>query len=79
MASSTSASTPSYRRPESRLGVGGEKWVPAIGDRVRLPSHGYEGTLRYLGETHIRDGIWAGVELEGLFQGKGRNDGSVDK
>ncbi len=76
MASSTS--TPSYRRPESRAGLEGAKWTPTVGDRVRLPSHGYEGTLRYLGPTHIRDGIWAGVELEGGFKGKGRNDGSVD-
>lgn len=78
MAPSASQTTPSFKRPESRAGMS-DKWVPALGDRVRLPSHGYEGRLRYLGETHIRDGIWAGVELEGLFQGKGRNDGSVDK
>ncbi|CAK9784955.1 hypothetical protein CC85DRAFT_315955 [Cutaneotrichosporon oleaginosum] len=74
----SSTSTPSYRRPESRAGLETSKWTPAVGDRVRLPSHGYEGTLRYLGPTHIRDGIWAGVELEGGFKGKGRNDGSVD-
>ncbi|KAL1408032.1 hypothetical protein Q8F55_004829 [Vanrija albida] len=80
MSTSTSAvATPSYRRPESRASITAEpKWSPQVGDRVRLPSHGYEGTLRYLGPTHIRDGIWAGVELEGGFQGKGRNDGSVD-
>lgn len=71
---SSGVSTP-YLRPESRAG---EKWVPAVGDRVRLPSHGYEGILRYLGTTHIRDGTWAGVELEGAFKGRGRNDGTVD-
>lgn len=71
-----STSTP-YTRPESRAGAQ-DKWIPAVGDRVRLPSHGYEGTLRYLGTTHIRDGIWAGVELEGAFKGRGRNDGTVD-
>lgn len=76
MATSTATVTPSYKRPESRAGG---KWTPTVGDRVRLPSHGFEGTVRYLGETHIRDGIWAGVELEGLFQGKGRNDGSIDR
>lgn len=70
----SSTSTP-INRPESRAG---EKWTPAVGDRVRLPSHGYEGTLRYLGTTHIREGIWAGVELEGAFKGRGRNDGTVD-
>ncbi|TXT13250.1 hypothetical protein VHUM_00617 [Vanrija humicola] len=80
MSTSTSAvATPTFRRPESRASTMAEaKWSPQVGDRVRLPSHGYEGTLRYLGPTHIRDGIWAGVELEGGFQGKGRNDGSVD-
>lgn len=72
----SSTSTP-YRRPESRTGMEA-KWTPTVGERVRLPSHGYEGTLRYLGPTHIRDGIWAGVELDGGFKGKGRNDGSVD-
>jgi hypothetical protein len=68
----SAASTP---RPESRAG---DKWAPVLGERVRLPSHGYEGTLRYLGTTHIREGIWAGVELEGAFKGRGRNDGTVD-
>lgn len=77
MAASTST-TPAYRRPESRAGTYDPKWAPAVGDRVRLPQHGYEGTLRYLGETHNREGTWAGVELEGGFRGKGRNDGSVD-
>lgn len=77
--STTSAVAAPFRRPESRASITAEpKWSPQVGDRVRLPSHGYEGTLRYLGPTHIRDGIWAGVELEGGFQGKGRNDGSVD-
>jgi hypothetical protein len=76
-ASMASSSTSTPFRSESRTG-NHDKWTPAVGDRVRLPGHGYEGTLRYLGTTHIRDGIWAGVELEGAFKGRGRNDGTVD-
>ncbi|KZT62068.1 hypothetical protein CALCODRAFT_505884 [Calocera cornea HHB12733] len=49
-----------------------------VGDRVRLESKGWEGTLRYLGEVHFRDGLWAGVELLPGFSGKGKNDGSVE-
>ncbi|KZO98863.1 hypothetical protein CALVIDRAFT_534949 [Calocera viscosa TUFC12733] len=49
-----------------------------VGDRVRLESKGWEGTLRYLGEVHFRDGLWAGVELLPGFAGKGKNDGSVE-
>ncbi|ORX37067.1 hypothetical protein BD324DRAFT_624655 [Kockovaella imperatae] len=82
MASSTTTSTTPYgaRRPESRLagGSGAEHWSPAIGERVRMQAMGMEGTLRYLGETEFKAGVWAGVELEGGFAGKGKNDGSVN-
>jgi hypothetical protein len=48
-----------------------------IGDNVRIESLGFEGCLRYIGEIDNKSGLWAGVELSGGFQGKGKNDGSV--
>lgn len=82
MASSTTSVTPYGRRPESRAsivsGADGEgKWVPIIGERVRMQAMGMEGTLRFVGETDFKAGVWAGVELEGGFAGKGKNDGSI--
>ncbi|ODN90790.1 hypothetical protein L198_06107 [Cryptococcus wingfieldii CBS 7118] len=53
------------------------KWVPVVGERVRISSMGYEGTLRFYGATEFKEGVWAGVELEGGFKGKGKNDGNV--
>jgi hypothetical protein len=81
MAASTT--TPHSRRPESRASTtndhgNGHKWEPIEGERVRMQSLGMEGTLRFKGETLFKDGVWAGVELEGGFAGKGRNDGSVE-
>lgn len=49
-----------------------------IGDKVRIESLGYEGTLRYIGEIEGKLGLWAGVELSGGFAGKGKNDGTVN-
>ncbi len=82
VASSTNSTTPFARRPESRASNaqegGGAGWMPVIGDRVRMSSMGMEGTLRFIGQTQFKEGVWAGVELEGGFAGKGKNDGSVD-
>lgn len=39
---------------------------------------GYEGVLRFYGTTEFKEGVWAGVELEGGFKGKGKNDGTVE-
>ena len=75
--SSMANSTPHARRPESRLN--GEHWQPVVGEKVRINSMGMEGTLRYMGETQFKAGTWAGVELEGGFAGKGKNDGSVNE
>ncbi|ODO00112.1 hypothetical protein I350_06737 [Cryptococcus amylolentus CBS 6273] len=80
MASSTTSTTPFARRPESRASErdpGTSKWVPVVGERVRISSMGYEGTLRFYGATEFKEGVWAGVELEGGFKGKGKNDGNV--
>ncbi|KAJ7471366.1 CAP Gly-rich domain-containing protein [Mycena galericulata] len=49
-----------------------------VGDNVRIESLGYEGTLRYLGITDGKPGLWAGVELAGGFAGKGKNNGTVN-
>ncbi|WVQ73438.1 hypothetical protein IAR50_003010 [Cryptococcus sp. DSM 104548] len=80
MASSTTSTTPFARRPESRASERDpptSKWVPVVGERVRISSMGYEGTLRFYGATEFKEGVWAGVELEGGFKGKGKNDGNV--
>ncbi|TYJ58409.1 hypothetical protein B9479_000955 [Cryptococcus floricola] len=80
MASSTTSTTPFARRPESRASErdpGTSRWVPVVGERVRISSMGYEGTLRFYGATEFKEGVWAGVELEGGFKGKGKNDGNV--
>ena len=82
IASSTNSSTPYAKRSESRASNaadgGSVRWIPIIGERVRMSGLGMEGTLRFLGPTQFRDNVWAGVELEGGFAGKGRNDGTVD-
>lgn len=46
-----------------------------IGTKVIVPSLYVIGTLRYLGETRFKPGIWAGIELD--LEGAGKNDGSV--
>ncbi|KAK6907893.1 hypothetical protein I203_101894 [Kwoniella mangroviensis CBS 8507] len=80
MASSTTSNTPFARRPESRASNAHDtsKWVPVVGEKVRINSMGYEGILKYLGATQFKEGVWAGVELEGGFAGKGKNDGTVE-
>ncbi|EIW67626.1 hypothetical protein TREMEDRAFT_45156 [Tremella mesenterica DSM 1558] len=80
MASSTTSATPHARRPESRASNAFDsiRFAPVIGDRVRMSGVGMEGTLRFLGPTQFKEGVWAGVELEGGFAGKGKNDGSVN-
>lgn len=84
MAYSVSGTTPYGRRPESRASVAATQgpsraeWHPTVGQPVRISGSGMEGTLRYLGKIEGKDGIWAGVELDEGFAGKGRNDGTVD-
>lgn len=47
------------------------------GDIVRIESLAVEGVLRYFGEIEGKPGTYAGVELNGAFAGRGKNDGSV--
>ena len=44
------------------------------GDRVQINS--LQGTVRFVGSTKFKPGIWAGVELDRV--GAGKNDGSVN-
>lgn len=82
MASSVMSTTPYGRRPESRASVAHTssraEWTPVIGEQVRVGSQGNEGVLRFLGEVEFKEGIWAGIELEGGLAGRGKNDGSID-
>lgn len=50
-----------------------------VGDRVSAIVTGtrYEGTLRYLGKVHFKQGEWAGIELSKDFAGQGKNNGEV--
>ncbi|KAK9728060.1 hypothetical protein K7432_001312 [Basidiobolus ranarum] len=47
-----------------------------VGDKVQVDSIGMSGTLRFLGSTKFKLGVWAGVELD--IEGTGKNDGVVD-
>lgn len=46
-----------------------------LGTRVIVPSLCVIGVIRYLGETHFKPGLWAGIELD--LEGAGKNNGSV--
>lgn len=49
-----------------------------VGDAVRIKSMGMEGTVRYVGGVDGKSGVWVGVELDSGFEGRGKNDGTVD-
>ena len=67
-----SRSSDVFARSSSRAGR-----IFDVGDKVRIESLGFEGTLRFQGEIEGKSGLFAGVELSGGFAGKGKNDGSV--
>ncbi|PJF17209.1 CAP-Gly domain protein [Paramicrosporidium saccamoebae] len=46
----------------------------SVGDRVSLDD-GSTGTLRFLGPTQFRQGVWAGIELD---NSTGKHDGTVE-
>ncbi|ORX63029.1 hypothetical protein DM01DRAFT_1403421 [Hesseltinella vesiculosa] len=45
-----------------------------IGARVHIPTLSIQGTLRFVGETQFKPGIWAGIELDDDI---GKNNGAV--
>jgi dynactin complex subunit len=47
-----------------------------LGEQVILVDKSKFGTLKYLGRTHFKEGIWAGLEVAEQFEGK--HDGMVD-
>lgn len=47
-----------------------------VGERVAVDSMGIVGTLKYLGPTQFKEGVWAGIQLD--IVGTGKNDGSVN-
>ncbi|VDN36023.1 unnamed protein product [Gongylonema pulchrum] len=63
--------SPSGEAPESNPFA--KEFGMEIGDRVIVSGDKF-GTLRFLGHTDFKDGVWAGIELD---QPVGKNDGSV--
>ncbi|KAI5307255.1 hypothetical protein KEM56_001770 [Ascosphaera pollenicola] len=48
-----------------------------VGDAVRLPG-GMHGTVRFVGAVDGKPGRFAGIELDPIFAGKGRNSGDFN-
>lgn len=50
------------------------------GDQVKFEVGGIEmeGNLRFVGPVEGKAGDWGGVQLDGEWAGKGKNDGSVN-
>ncbi|KAG2221924.1 hypothetical protein INT45_013260 [Circinella minor] len=79
ISSNTSSIQTTLSTPRSSLPSVHEQQSPAnlcVGQRVIVESRKLKGTLRFLGTTHFKSGIWAGIELD--QPGSGKNDGSVD-
>ncbi|KAI9493163.1 CAP Gly-rich domain-containing protein [Zychaea mexicana] len=72
----TTLSTPRSSLPSvhEKQQQSGSLW---IGQRVFVESIRLKGTLRFLGTTQFKSGVWAGIELD--HAGSGKNDGSVDR
>ncbi|CAO3587247.1 unnamed protein product [Absidia cylindrospora] len=62
-----------YQLPENDYTTDND--APRIGDRILVEGKQLYGTLRFLGPTEFKSGIWAGLELD--HPGTGKNDGSV--
>ncbi|BGP47793.1 hypothetical protein JCM10450v2_003658 [Rhodotorula kratochvilovae] len=70
------SSTSRFPRPASRQAGGDEL---RVGREVTFEVSGekMEGTLRFVGEVEGKSGQWGGVELDAVWAGRGKNDGSV--
>ena len=49
--------------------------LPVVGDRVALKDNSKTGDLLYLGPTAFKEGMWAGIAVDELYEGK--HDGCV--
>ncbi|KAL7753447.1 hypothetical protein RI367_001222 [Sorochytrium milnesiophthora] len=71
-AARTAATLPVEPAPRPR-----QEYPIAVGDQVYVGGNpAMSGTVRYVGTTSFRDGVWVGIELSAA--GTGKNDGSVD-
>lgn len=61
--------------PSSSSSSSQDNLTLVVGGRVTVPSFDIIGTLRFMGSTHFKPGIWAGIELDTV--GTGKNDGTV--
>lgn len=73
--SKTSTPRSSWGRSTTSGTTEQQKTSLEVGHRVTVPSLGIEGTLRFLGTTEFKPGVWAGIELDTV--GSGKNDGCV--
>lgn len=48
-----------------------------VGDLVNVPGDMY-GTVKFVGTVRGKNGQFVGVELDGRFAAKGKNNGDVD-
>ncbi|KAF8324452.1 uncharacterized protein EI90DRAFT_2977087 [Cantharellus anzutake] len=69
--------TPSRSSTRHAPSLSGLDRPAEVGDYVRIDSLDVEGTIRFLGGTEFKAGVWAGVELCASDIGKGKNNGTV--
>lgn len=71
--------TPSFQEIDDSNGVSTKRKLE-IGDFVcaEVNQTKFFGVLRHLGPVHFRPGVFAGLELTGESEGKGKNDGSIE-
>lgn len=75
LSTSTRTKTPRASNAFVAPSTSAQPQPPEVGDDVR--ALGMEGILRYIGEVQFKAGAWAGIQLTGQHQGKGKNNGTV--
>ncbi|KAI9687102.1 MAG: hypothetical protein M1822_002513 [Bathelium mastoideum] len=73
---SLSALTAGPQTPASKMAVSPDGGYE-VGDTVDVPG-GMWGVVKFIGTVKGKAGLFAGVELDRQFAGKGKNDGDVD-